>query len=51
MFKLSISVLLVVFLFNQLIFAQSPKKDSGKFVENINEFWDKIDYENKKNSQ
>jgi bleomycin hydrolase len=38
-----IAVLLV-----QIAFAQAPKKDPGKFVEKKNDFWDKIEYENKK---
>jgi len=48
MFKPSIFTLLTVFLFTQLSIAQLPEKNTGKFVEKKNEFWDKIDYENKK---
>ena len=29
------------------IFGQTIRKDTGEFVEKTNEFWDKIEYENK----
>ena len=41
--SLILSVLLV-----QFLTAQAPERDKGKFVEKKNEFWDKIQYENKK---
>jgi bleomycin hydrolase len=47
MLRFSIFVLITV-VFVQLSFAQAPKKDKGKFVEKKNDFWDKIEYENKK---
>ena len=48
MFKLISSLFVVSFLMVQLLFAQVPKKDKGKFVEKKNEFWDKIKNENEK---
>jgi bleomycin hydrolase len=47
MLRFSILILLITALLTQLTFAQTPKKDTGKFVEKKNEFWDKIDYENR----
>ena len=48
MLKLSILILIVTALFTQIVFAQAPQKDTGRFVEKKNDFWDKIEYENKK---
>ena len=38
----------VLFLMMQVLFAQAPRRDKGKFVESKSEFWDKIQTENRK---
>lgn len=48
MLKLSILFLILTALFTQIVFAQTPQKDTGRFVEKKNDFWDRIEYENKK---
>lgn len=48
MFRFISSVLTVLILMTQILFAQEPKRDKGKFVEKKNEFLDKIHQENKK---
>ncbi len=35
----------------QILIAQTPKRDQGIFVEKKNEFWDQIEYKNKKYSE
>ena len=48
MLRFTFYILIVLVAFTQFSFAQTPPKDTGKFVEKKNEFWDKIEYENKK---
>ena len=48
MLKLISNFLLFSILLSLPLFAQSPQKHKGKFIEKKNEFWDKIEYENKK---
>jgi hypothetical protein len=48
MSKLIFRSSIILFLATSFLFAQAPKKDKGKFVEKKNDFWDKIEYENKK---
>ena len=48
MIRFIFSTTMIVFLMMHMVFAEAPKKDKGKFVEKKNDFWDKIQYENKK---
>ncbi len=38
----------IIFIILQFSFGQIPKKDTGKFVDKKNEFWEKIETDNKK---
>jgi bleomycin hydrolase len=48
MYKTMITSNLLCFLMISIGSAQAPEKDKGKFIEKKNDFWDKIEYENKK---
>ena len=51
MLRYFLFIFLSTFFILQLCLAQTPKKDKGKFVDGKNEFWKKIEYENKKYSE
>lgn len=46
MFKSILRVTIISICFVQLLVAETPRKDTGKFVENRNEFWEKIKSDN-----
>lgn len=48
MYRIIFHSFVVLLLLIQLLFAQEPKRDKGKFVESKNEFWDRIEIENQK---
>jgi bleomycin hydrolase len=48
MYRYVLLFLSIIFIILQFSFGQTPKKDKGKFVERKNDFWEKIETENKK---